>query len=254
MKKVILLLAAIAFSSEASAQNAVADLQLKVSELETTIQNLTGQVEENQFKLRKIEKNVINISGDLGMQINEIKEQQRKILKTLKAMQSQPQPAQKAQTQQAKPAPLDVGPIVDVSKPKKTKPQFGENPEKHYEIAYNYLQKGDFLMAEEGFKSFLKKYPKHELSDNAGYWLGESYYAKGDFERAAVAFADGYKKYPNSNKTPDYLLKLGYSMENLNKQKEACTAFLYITNELKNSAPKNIVENAKREVKKLKCE
>ena len=107
--------------------------------------------------------------------------------------------------------------------------------------------------AEEALQAFLKDYPEHELAGNAQYWLGETYYVRGQYEPAAVAFATGFKNYKNNTKAPDNLLKLGLSMQQLGKKKEACTAF----KNLKTKFPKAsdvLLSRAAKESDKLGCD
>ena len=99
------------------------------------------------------------------------------------------------------------------------------NAQADYDGAFQMLQRSDYPGAEQAFRSFVARYPKHELAGNAQYWLGESFYARKDYQNAAVAFADGYKNYPKSPKGPDTLLKLGMSLSALNKNPDACAVY-----------------------------
>ena len=103
-------------------------------------------------------------------------------------------------------------------------------PEAQYEYAYGLLRKGqlegsDFGPAEEALRAFLAQNPTHRLAGNAQYWLGETYFVRKDYQQAATAFAEGFKRYPNSDKAPDNLLKLGMSLANLKRTREACGTF-----------------------------
>ena len=59
-------------------------------------------------------------------------------------------------------------------------------------------------------RAFLDAYPRHDLADNAQYWLGEVYYDQKDWARATVEFRAVIERYPKGNKVPDAMLKLGY--------------------------------------------
>jgi len=38
------------------------------------------------------------------------------------------------------------------------------------------------------FVEFIKRFPKHDLADNAQYWIGEGYYAQKKYEPALTAY------------------------------------------------------------------
>lgn len=77
----------------------------------------------------------------------------------------------------------------------------------------------------EGFSRFLSLYPKHELADNAQYWIGEIYYAKKEWEQAIVEFNKAVKQYPDGDKVPAALLKEAYAFEKLGSKAEAEVVF-----------------------------
>lgn len=95
-----------------------------------------------------------------------------------------------------------------------------------YEYALSLmLQKQDFAEAETALKAFVDTHPTSSLAGNAQYWLGETHYVRKNYQDAAFAFAEGYQKHPKSAKAPDSLLKLGMSLAQLDKKREACTAY-----------------------------
>ena len=95
-----------------------------------------------------------------------------------------------------------------------------------YQQGLDAIKASNNDLAIQRFNSILLKFPKDKLAGNAQYWMGEAYYAKKDFSKAAVTFAKGYEKYKDGTKGADNILKLGMSMAELGKTKEACTAFL----------------------------
>ncbi len=101
-----------------------------------------------------------------------------------------------------------------------------ETPEQQYDQALRLmLQKQDFATAETALRRFIDEYPKNDLTGNAYYWLGETHYVRKNYQDAAFTFAEGFQKFPKGMKAPDSLLKLGMTLAQLDKVKEACTAF-----------------------------
>jgi len=80
-----------------------------------------------------------------------------------------------------------------------------------YAQSFDALKAGSYSVAITGFKDFLNNYPSSPLAENAQYWLGEAYYVTHDLDAASTAFRNVTQKWPNSRKTPDALLKLGYT-------------------------------------------
>ena len=91
----------------------------------------------------------------------------------------------------------------------------GRNPDMEafrlYRRSYEALRQGQHDGAAEGFREFLRRYPAHDLADNAQYWLGECYYDSKDFSSAVREFRRVVERFPHGNKVPDALLKVGYS-------------------------------------------
>jgi tol-pal system protein YbgF len=99
-------------------------------------------------------------------------------------------------------------------------------PQSQYEYALSLmLKQQDFAKAESALSAFIDRYPKNKLTGNAHYWLGETYFVRKRYQDAVFAFAEGFQKFPKSNKAPDNLLKLGMSLDRMQKRKEACTAY-----------------------------
>lgn len=97
-----------------------------------------------------------------------------------------------------------------------------DSPDALYERSNESLLRRQFGEAEAGFRTFLDKYPDHNLAGNAQYWLGETYYAQADYRQAAQAFLKGYQEYPKSRRAADSLLKLGISLNKLGQKDKAC--------------------------------
>jgi len=85
------------------------------------------------------------------------------------------------------------------------------SPERQYENAYEAYTKQHFDEAIALFKKFLQGYPKHDLADNAQYWIGETYYDMEDYPNAILAFKQVVTHYAERSKAPDALLKIAYS-------------------------------------------
>lgn len=87
-------------------------------------------------------------------------------------------------------------------------PQAG-SPEQAYASALNNYRTRELGQAVLEFMDFIAKYPKHQLTANAQYWIGEAYYAQRDYQQALVEFQKMVAQYAKGSKAPDALLKIG---------------------------------------------
>ena len=67
--------------------------------------------------------------------------------------------------------------------------------------------RGNSAAAQEGFTSFLERYPLSELADDARYWLGEMAYADGDYAQALEQLQSVIDGPAEADRRPDALLK-----------------------------------------------
>jgi len=88
-----------------------------------------------------------------------------------------------------------------------------------YKKGYNYVTSAEYYKGIAAFNYFLEKYPDHDFADNAHYWSGECYYAVKDYQNALKHFNESAKM--NGNKTPDALLKVGYTQAILGDNESA---------------------------------
>jgi tol-pal system protein YbgF len=94
-----------------------------------------------------------------------------------------------------------------------------------YDLAYGYVLRRDYQLAEETLRKFLAEYPNDRLAPEAFYWLGESQFQRQLYRDAAENFLKISTDYPNLPKAPDALLRLGQSLAALNERETACAAF-----------------------------
>ncbi len=167
-------------------------------------------------------------------------------------------------TQGSAPHPLGQMPEADLKKLTPKNNDGGTNvqqaaaqsapktPQEQYDAAFALLRNNDNAGATKAFQVFLQQHPKDPLAGNADFWLGQIAFSQGKFEQAAPIFFDAYSKYPKSAKAGESLLKVGLSMSNLNKKKEACAALARFTTEFPD-ASEGLKRQATAEKQKLNC-
>lgn len=126
------------------------------------------------------------------------------------------------------------------------------SPKDEYDLAYGYILRRDYALAEQSFRGFLDRHQGDRNVPQATYWLGESLFAQKKYNDAAEVFLDIYNKYPNSQRAPDALLRLGQSLALLNKKEAACASLGAVSSKYP-KASAQVKKNVEDEQKRLGC-
>lgn len=117
------------------------------------------------------------------------------------------------------PVPLKGGGEAVVTAPKE--PAEIADVEQSYKAALELLKRGQHEQAVAGFRRILADHPRHDLADNAQYWLGEAYYDQKEYVRALGEFQRVLRDYPKGNKSPDALYKISLCHTQLQDERPA---------------------------------
>ena len=258
----------------------ISRVEVRLTELETEIRNLTGQIEEMGFKIDTAQRRLDKLVEDVDFRLTALEADVARS-REMAAVEPEPGPEPGPRTVPAvadepEAAPADaaaeeepgqasganiLGTIsaadraaVDqgaaAAEPATLLPQ--GTPQERYNFAIRLLRQGDWGEAETAFQEFVAAHPDDGLAANAQYWLGETFYVRHDFDNAAAAFLEAYQKYPESAKAPDSLLKLGMSLSGLGLAPEACQTFTAVV-EKHADAPASILRLVEKERQRAGC-
>jgi TolA-binding protein len=217
------------------ASSPVSDLTARVDALETQLKSMTGQVEQNGFRLKKLED---------AMKVYEAR------LKTLEGPDEptvaavpavSPKPAAIVATlTPPKPATTVVRPIaptVKAATPLKADPKrkalidaveipvSGDAVEDSYTYGFRLWSAKLYPEAQVKLKEFVAKNASHKRASYAQNLLGRAYLEEGKPALASVAFYDNYQKMPRGERASESLYWLGVALTRLNKQGDACKVY-----------------------------
>jgi tol-pal system protein YbgF len=82
-------------------------------------------------------------------------------------------------------------------------------PEELYRSSYEDYMRGNYDLAAQGFKEYLRRWGQTDLADNALYWVGECYDAQDRGQEALDTFSQVLDQYPASDKAAAAQLKKG---------------------------------------------
>lgn len=125
-------------------------------------------------------------------------------------------------------------------------------PQDEYDLAYGYVLRKDYGLAEQAFNEFLRKHPNERLVPDAQYWLGESQFQQQRYSEAAKAFLVVLTKHERAGKAPDSLLRLGQSLAALNKKEAACATLAEVGRKYP-KASASVKRGVEQEQKRARC-
>jgi tol-pal system protein YbgF len=121
-----------------------------------------------------------------------------------------------------------------------------------YDLAYGYVLRKDYALAEDGFRGFVQKFPNDRRAADARFWIGESLFQRQRYEQAAQAFLELSTKHGTHAKAPEALLRLAQSLDAM-KQKEMACATLAEVGRKYPKASATVKQGVEREQKRAKC-
>jgi tol-pal system protein YbgF len=141
--------------------------------------------------------------------------------------------------------PNATGALATVSPPSQT-------PRDEYDLAYGYVLRKDYALAEQQFRSFISKYPTDRMAPDALYWLGESLFQRQRYRDAAESFLTVSTKHETTGKAPDALLRLGQSLAALGEKDTACATLGEVARKYPR-ASLSVKQGVEREQKRVRC-
>lgn len=269
----------------------VSSLLLRLDRLEKEVRSLTGQLEQTQFELRRLQDQSGNpssgqpearppgrrsdmldpsqsqpprsalegragISGPLGGALVETIDDPNAPLDLMNPRRSR---QNGNQTGNLAPGPAPLGstppspPIAPAASASLAPAQpVAPGPRGEYEAAIAQVRANQLDEAELSLKGFLERYPNGQLAPGAAYNLGDIYARRGRHREAAEQFLKISTDFSKSSQAPQSLLRLGQSLEKLGAKEQACAAWGEIGRKYSNASA-NIKAGADRDMKRVQC-
>jgi tol-pal system protein YbgF len=188
-----------------------AEVGVQLDRIELELGRLSGQLEEASAMYTRNGERISEIQQNQMESMLEVRQNVEDLQRALNVMAGHlglqelavsSKPSSQKEKQSAKAlSPSDSGQSANK--------QPAANAEEHYGNALNLFRSGQYDGAREGFQSYLERYPKSALADNAQFWLGECYYAEKSYGEAIAAYEKTIKDYPKSDKVSSAMLKQG---------------------------------------------
>lgn len=236
--------------------NTAAGIDVQLSNIQDQLRQLRGEIEENQFQVKKLTDDLAKLQRDTDFRFNELTSKPPSPAAETKASPAeQTPPAPDEETTMMKKhessEPTTAGSGV-LTPPGKGTADNKVTPRQQYTYAYQLLSHAKYSEAAAAFAAFTKHYPKDPLVGNAYYWEGETYYIRKDYVKAADNFRKGFEALPDGPKAADNLLKLAMSLDALKRDKDACVVLKQIVTKYRKYSVK-VTEKAGEEQKQIGC-
>lgn len=239
-------------NNNSSADTMMADFEARLGGLEEESQKVYGAVEELGYSVDEFAKKMDLIAKDFDLRLVDL-EAAIEVLKKIKpvtSMATKPSKIEPKKMTNKKPTVIKKSVEKAVASKKSSIPA-EISAEDLYGKAYHYLVATSYTDAENWMKTFIKRYPKHELADNAHYWLGEIYLVQEQAQKAVISFSTGLTQFPKGAKAPANLLKMGNAFEQMGKKDFAESSWKKL---IKNFEGSPEAEKAVKAMKKMKVE
>jgi len=127
-----------------------------------------------------------------------------------------------------------------------------DSPRDSYDMAYGYITRKDYALAEDGFRNFLRRFPSDRLVPEAQYWLGETMFQRQRYRDAAEQFLGVSTKFESNARAPDALLRLGQSLAAMGEREAACASLAEVLRKYPRASVA-IRQGVDREQKRVRC-
>lgn len=223
----------------------------RIDRLENQLRQMTGQIEQLQFRNQQLEQQLRLLQGDTGTAPAAAGETVRRPDVFDPAAQAGAPGAPRPLGATAPSgAPMDLGTLSGAAAVGGAQP--ATSPKEMFDLAFGALQRQDYAGAGQTFEQFVKLYPTDRATPDAYYWLGESQYLRKSFKEAAQNFLKVSTDYPNAVKAPDALLRLGQSLAAIGEKDAACATLNAVGNKYPRASA-TVKQGVEREQKRAGC-
>jgi len=231
---------------------AVSDLIGRVNSLEEQLATLTGQLEEQQFKMRAVEKKLAELDTAVKeQQTNNIAPSQESEVSSsatsndTKTTENNT-PARKVASNSASSERRNAVAAIEV-------PATGNEFDDSYNYGFRLWDKKFFPEAQVQLQNTVDEFPSHPRASFAKNLLGRAWLDDNKPTKAAKILYDNYKDDPRGGRAPDSLYFLGNALTNMKELPRACQAYAELENAFPDIAAGRLSNRLEQGRTKAKC-
>ncbi len=214
-------------SPGSAASTPLADATQRLDLLEAQVKTLTGQVEQDSIRLRRLED--ANRGADARLKMLEAAQTPVAAKEAAPVMATTTTPPTKpAKHTKASPTP-PAKPAKDTKREALVAavaiPDTGDAAEDSYTYGYRLFSAKLYPEAEVKLLEFVTKFPKSKRYTFAQNLLGRAYFEEGKYANAAKAFVENYTKMPKGERAPESLSWAGVALYKDGLSPKACRVY-----------------------------
>ena len=236
MSVAVTLLTAVAAAQTAFSQSSNDAMSLLLDQnrqLQAEIQALRGQLDEQGFEIKKLQRDSLNRYTDVDQRLSD--------LEVAAPQTAPPATAQRAQggTPAVNQAPSQPSPNAS------TRPSLQPavlSEQQLYQMAYDSVINSHFDRSIAEFDQYLGQYPEGRFVTNAHYWKGQAYLYLERFEEARSAYEIILEQYADSSKLPDAMYGLGLAYQGMGNIQRARQMLTDIKRRFPNTGVANLAD------------
>lgn len=208
------------------ASGVVTDLTARVNAVESQLSTLTGQIEQNQYRLRQLEEAFTAYKRSTDARLKALEDGASAVGGSAPVTGIGPTPT---------PAPRPTTPTTGTSAPTTPvagieRPSTGDAAEDSYVYGFRLWQAKQYDKAIVELRGVVQKHPKHRRASYAQNLLGRALLDQNKPALAATAFFENYQKMPNGERAPDSLYYLAQALVKMKKPaSEVCKVYDELT-------------------------
>lgn len=207
----------------------IADLTARVGALESQLASMTGQIEDNSYKLRQLQEAFTKYKAEADARLTTT-DAPPVTGPTSAPPAADPAPAS-SRPAATKPAAAAPASSPAASEARKTavaaieRPDSGDAAMDAYSYGYRLWDAKFYPEAQGQLKATMEKYGTSNVASRAQNLLGRAYLDDGKPALASVAFYENYQKRPRGDRAADSLAYLGEALIQLKKPADACKVY-----------------------------
>lgn len=247
----------------------IADLTARVSAIESQVARLTGQVEENDHRLRQLEE----ANKALATQVQALQQAQAKAAEQAAAAEVAALPPPPVATLPPSRGGANVTPPrASATPPAKTtpasakadtartqavaaveRPSSGNAAQDGYTYGFRLWTAKFYPEAQVQLEDTVSKYPNDPVASRAANLLGRAYLDDGKPTQAAKTLFENYRTRPKGDRAAESLAWTGEALLQLNRPKDACLAYEELNATFGTSMPASVRDMMTKGRVRAKC-
>ena len=254
-------------SAAQHSQSANSELVLLLQQLQAEVRQLRGEIETQQYRLQKLEKEQLDRYRDMDRRLSALVLQQADPIAAPAPVVADPvttnpdvaeaatsgvtptvsESSAPVSTSSALTQPVEMAvassPIEAVAPVTPAEPTVSDR--EAYQQAFTLVRERKFDESVQAFEQFIQTYPASDNLANAFYWIGEVKLAQQQLDAAKVAFETVVSQFVGHRKRPDALYKLGVVQDRLGDTAAQQSTFKQLLDEYPKSSAAGLARNYK---------